>query len=295
MGLICFECFGFFGFVGFHAAEHLCPIDLVGVKFRSIDADELRFASYGDTARAAHSCAIDHDGVERCLGRDIVFGGREGNELHHDSRADRDTLIDLFAVDDLLDTYGDDTLLSGRTIVGHDDHFVRPLSQFIAEDEQVFVAGGKDGNDFIAGFLEGFGDRQHRCSAHTAARTYDCSVFLNTRSATERTDYIVDIVTGVECQQFMGRSAYLLNDKGDSPFFNVSTGDGQGHAFRIGVHADDHKVTGTTTTGNKRSFYDELRYIVRKESSTTSSATLSEKNRFDRILFIRNVLFLYLR
>ena len=64
----------------------------------------------------------------------------------------------------------------------------------------------------------------------------------------------------------MGGSTYLLNDKGDRPFFDVCAGDGQGHTLRVGIHANDHKMAGTTTTGNKRSFNYELRYIVRKES-----------------------------
>ena len=107
----------------------------MSIELGSIDTDELGFATYGHTARAAHTGSIDHDGVERSFRRDIVFGSCQGDELHHDCRADGDTLIDFLAVDDLLDTYGDHTLLTGRTIVGHDDHFVGPLRQFIAKDE----------------------------------------------------------------------------------------------------------------------------------------------------------------
>ena len=163
----------------------------MSIELGSIDADELGFATYGNTARAAHTGSIDHDGVERSFRRDIVFGSCQGDELHHDCRSDSDTFVNGLAVDDLFDPYCNYTLLTGRTVIGHDDHFVGPLRQFIAEDEQVFVTSREHRDDFIAGFLEGLRDWQHRRSAYTTAGTNDRSVFLDTCCATERSDDVM--------------------------------------------------------------------------------------------------------
>ena len=34
-------------------------------------------------------------------------------------------------IDDFFHSHGDNTLFAHRTIIGHDDHFVRPLREFI--------------------------------------------------------------------------------------------------------------------------------------------------------------------
>ena len=179
------------GFVGLHAAEHLRPVHLMGVKFRSVHADELGLSSNRHAARAAHARSVDHDGVERCLGRDIIFGGSEGNELHHDSRTDRDTFIHGLAVDDFFHSYGNDTLFAHRAVIGHDNHFIGPFRQFVPKDEQVFVPRSENRDDPVSGFLERLGDRQHRSGSHASAGAYDRTVFLYTRSASERSYYVM--------------------------------------------------------------------------------------------------------
>ena len=237
----------------------------MGIKLRSIDADELRFSSYGHAAGTAHTRSIDHDGVERSLGRDIVFGGSKRHELHHDSRTDGDTFIDGLAVDHFFYADGDDTLFAHRAIIGHDDEFVRPLRELIFEDDEVFVTGSKDGDDLVSGFLERLSNRQHRRSSDTTAGTNDRSVVLNTGSTSERSNDVVQTVARVHGQELMGRSADLLNNQRDGSFFDIRSGDGQRDALRVSVHTDDDKMSGSAATRNERSFYDELRYIRRKE------------------------------
>ena len=96
----------------FHAAQHLIPVHTVRIELRSIDTDELRLTAYCHAAGTAHTGSIDHDRVERCLGWDSIFGGRECHELHHDSRTDGDTFIDGLAVDDFFYADGYDALLA---------------------------------------------------------------------------------------------------------------------------------------------------------------------------------------
>ena len=161
------------------------------IELRSINADELGFATYGNTARAAHSGSIDHDGVERSFRRDIVFGSCQGDELHHDCRSDSDAFVYRLAVDHFFDTYGHDALFAHRAIVSHDDKFIGPLREFLFQNDEVFVTRGEDSNDFVSCFLECFGDRQHRRSAYATAGTNDRSVFLDTCCATERSDDVM--------------------------------------------------------------------------------------------------------
>ena len=266
--IIGFECSGFFSAIGFHSAEHLIPIDAMGIEFGSIDTDELCFATYGDAARTAHSGAIHHDGIERSFGRDIVFGGSERNELHHNGRTDSDTFVNLLAVNHLLYSYGYDTFLPHRAIVRHQDHLVRPLSQFIFEDDEALITGGEDSDNTVSCFFERLGDRQHRCCTDTAARTHNRSVFLNTRGTTERSDYIMQTLTGLHCQEFVRGRTYLLNNQSDCSLFDICSGDGQRHTLRMVIHTNDHKMPRTPTACNKRGLYHHFRYVFRKETFT---------------------------
>ena len=161
------------------------------IELGSINADELGFATYGNTARAAHSGSIDHDGVERSFRRDIVFGSCQGDELHHDCRSDSDAFVYRLAVDHFFDTYGHDALFAHRAIVSHDDKFIGPLREFLFQNDEVFVTRGEHRDDFVSGFLECFGNRQHRRSADATAGTNDRSVFLDTCCATERSDDVM--------------------------------------------------------------------------------------------------------
>ena len=170
------------------------------------------------------------------------------------------------ALDNLLHTYGDDTLLSGGAVVGHDEYFVRPLGEFIAEDEQDFVACREDGDDAVSGFLQGLSNRQHRCSSYSATGADDGAVVLDTRSFAQRSDHIVDGVTRVEREQLTSADAYLLHDEGDRSAFDIGSGDCERHPFGLRVHTDDDKVTGAATTCDKRRFYYQFGNVLREET-----------------------------
>ena len=94
------------------ASEHLIKVHGMGIKLWTIHADELRLAAYGHAAGATHTCAVHHDSIETGLGGNIVFLGGQCNKLHHDSRSDGNTLVHLFALNDLLHAHGHQSLLS---------------------------------------------------------------------------------------------------------------------------------------------------------------------------------------
>ena len=100
----------FLGLEGAHALEHEIPVDLMGVEFGTVDADELRLAADGDAAAAAHARSVDHDRVE---GGDRLHAERlrrERAELHHDGRTDGDDLVDGSGCAELLERFGDESL-----------------------------------------------------------------------------------------------------------------------------------------------------------------------------------------
>ena len=68
MGVALVPMFQFFAFLraeSREALEHLVEIYLMPVELRSVNAHELRLTAHGDTAGAAHSRAVHHNGVER--------------------------------------------------------------------------------------------------------------------------------------------------------------------------------------------------------------------------------------
>ena len=76
------------------AAGHcLVKIHEVAVKVGAVHAGKLGLAAHGQAAAAAHAGAVDHDGVHRHNGLDIVRLGRLDDEFHHDQRSDRDDLV----------------------------------------------------------------------------------------------------------------------------------------------------------------------------------------------------------
>ena len=172
----------------------------------------------------------------------------------------------MFALSDHLYTLRHQTFGSHRAVIGHDDNLVAGGGQFIVQDDKVFVTCGKHGDNLVAGTLECLGNRQHRCSAYTAAGANDCAVVLDTRSLTERAYHIRQAVAGVHGAELGRRHAYALYDQGDGAGLSIGIRYGERHTLGVLVHANDDEVSGTTTSGNERSFHYKLRYIVRKET-----------------------------
>ena len=84
----------------------------MGIKLRTVHADELRLAAYRHAARATHTSAVHHDSVQTGFGRNIVFLCGQCHKLHHDSRTYRDAFIHLLALNDLLHAHSHQALLS---------------------------------------------------------------------------------------------------------------------------------------------------------------------------------------
>ena len=121
-----------------HTLEHLVPVNECSVKLGTVDADKLGLAADGETASAAHTGTVHHNGVERYLHGDVVLLSHEAAELHHDGRTDGEHLVHVaFLSDEALDACRYDTLIAVAAIVGHDDDLVAALTDFVLEDDEV--------------------------------------------------------------------------------------------------------------------------------------------------------------
>ena len=170
----------------------------MGIKFRSVNTDEFGDPSNRNTACAAHSGTINHNCVKRCNGRYIVLFRQFRHKFHHDCRTDGHAQIHRLALDDLLHSGSDQSFLSVRTVVGHNDYFVRKFSNLIFKDNQVFVPGGKDGNYFVARIFHGLNYRKHRGNAHTATGAKDSAEIFDMCCFSQRANQIGNVISRLQ-------------------------------------------------------------------------------------------------
>ena len=76
----------FNGAVGGVALHQLIKIDQVAVKVGAIYAGKLGLTAHRNTAAAAHTGAVNHNGVQADQGGNFVLFGQGRNKLHHRNR-----------------------------------------------------------------------------------------------------------------------------------------------------------------------------------------------------------------
>ena len=185
-----------------HTLEHLVPIDKRTVKFRSVDTYELGLAANRESASTAHARAINHDSIERYLNRYVILLCHEAAELHHDRRTDCEHLVHMLLLsDELLDTYGHNTLFAIRTIVGHDDEFVRTLANFVFKNNKFFRTTCDNRKHTVASSLQRTDDRKHWSYANATTSTYYSSEVFYMGRVAERSYNVGDVVTLVKIAQ----------------------------------------------------------------------------------------------
>ena len=162
--------------VGARALHRLVEVDEVGVEVGPVHAGELGLPAHGEAAAAAHTRAVDHDGVHRGDGGNVVFLGREGDEFHHDERADRDDAVKRFAcLQHTLQGKGDVALLAVTAVVRHHHELVGSGAEFVLQNDEVFIAEADDGGDFAAHLVQLSHDGERDGAAHAAA--HDARLF----------------------------------------------------------------------------------------------------------------------
>ena len=258
--------FQFFGLECSHALEHLVEIDLMSVEFRPVDTHEACLASDRHAACSTHARTVDHDGVERYVGRNLIFLGKQAAELHHDSRSDGETLVDLLAQYHLFDAGSHQALLSVTTVVGHDDNLVGVAAHLVFEYDEFFRTSGQHRDDAVAGFLQCLDYWQHRSNPDTTSGTHHGTEALDVSSLTKRTHHIGDVVAHAEAAKLGGAVAHGLYHERDCSFFYIAVGNSKRNAFTLAAGAHNHEMTCAAGTCNEWCFDFESEHFLTKLS-----------------------------
>jgi len=125
--------------------DHQVEIHFMTVELGSVHADELGFSVHLDAAAAAHAGPVDHDCVERNLGRYPERQRRLATELHHQGGADDESLAGFrLSGADLLEGLGDQGLAAVRAVVGANDQLIADIGEAVLQDHAVLVTGAED-------------------------------------------------------------------------------------------------------------------------------------------------------
>ena len=169
----------FFSLKGPHPLQHFVEVYLVAVKLRPVDADELCLSAHGDAAGPAHSRSVDHNGVERYVGRYVVLLGQQTHELHHDSRSDCETFVHVFALNHALDPFGHQPFAPVTSVVGHHDDLIGRTAHFFFKNNKFLRATGQHADHPVSGGFQCLHDGEHRSDADASACTDHGAKVLN--------------------------------------------------------------------------------------------------------------------
>ena len=93
------------------AGDGFVEVHLVAVEIGAVHAGKLGFAANGQTAAAAHTGAVNHDGAHGNGAGQVVLLGGHGDELHHDQGANGDDfVIGVAFCNQSVQSIGDQTL-----------------------------------------------------------------------------------------------------------------------------------------------------------------------------------------
>ena len=126
----------------------------MAVEFGAVNANEFRLSVEFDTTAAAHTCPVNHNGIERYLCGDVIPLCYRAAELHHYGRADCKDLVRFFlALAEFFERFGYEGFSSIRAVVRCNYQFVAEPGEFILEDEQLFISCAEDAADFVSGLF----------------------------------------------------------------------------------------------------------------------------------------------
>src|SRR5450759_476561 len=172
------------------AGQQQVEVDLVPVKLRSVDADELRLAADAAPAGTTHAGTVHHDRVEadECL--DAIRLGGLGAELHHDAWADGVDKVDVAGFAELLERLGDQAVAAAAAVVRGDDKLVTDLPHPVLPQQQPLVTGSDDPDHLVASFSERPRDGVDRRNADAAAGADDRAHLLDLARYAPRNDEV---------------------------------------------------------------------------------------------------------
>ena len=226
------------------ALHQLIKVDFVSVEIGPIHAGEFHPAAHGNAAAAAHSGAVDHDGIEADHGLDAGRPGDLGAGLHHYRGTDGEDLVDVgMAAQRLGEAVGHEALEAGGAVVGAEDQLIAILAEFLLPEDKRLRAKADDADDVAAVLLEGAQLREDRGDAQAAADADDLSPEANVRGATHGAGEAEER-GALEARRlhFPGGLSDGLDHEGDGPLLAVKIGDGERDSLAAFMGEDDDEL-----------------------------------------------------
>ena len=107
--------------IGGVPGDHFVKVHLMAVEIRAVHTGEFDLAVYVQAAAAAHSGAVDHNGVHADGGGDAVFFREFAGKLHHHQGADGEDVVELHSAgNQLLQLAGDKAVVAVAAVVRAD-------------------------------------------------------------------------------------------------------------------------------------------------------------------------------
>ena len=237
----------------------------MSVEFRTVYASKTDLAADRYAATAAHSRAVDHDGVE---GNDSLYAVRLSNltnEFHHSGRANSDDfVIRIACVDQCFQFSCCEALLSVRAIVRSDVKICASRAHFIFKHNDITIAEACDHVDFCSCLMDRLGNGI--CDGASDAATYNgnASEAFRFRRLSERTCEILNKVAFIQSGKLCRGASDRLKHNRDCAALSVIIGNGKWDSFAEFIDSEDDELSCKTFFCDKRRFHDHFYRVLRR-------------------------------
>ena len=170
----------------------------------------------------------------------------------------------MLLLNELLNAYSHYAFLAIRAVICHDDNLVTGLAHLVFQDDKVFRTTGHYAEHTIALGLQCLDDGQHRGYTQSATCADHRAIVLYASRVAQRAHHVSHRVANAQGAQFLRGQANHLHNECDGALLDVSTGNGQRHAFTFLVNAHDDKVASLAALGNQRCFNFEEENLLRE-------------------------------
>ena len=211
------------------ACNGFVKIHEVTVKFGTVHAGKFDLSAHSQAAAAAHTRAVDHDGVHRNNGGDVVFFCQQADEFHHRQGAyGNDLVVLLAALNQRAQSIGHKTSLAPRAVIRDGNEFGGVRLEFFFKDDQFAVAEAHNGVHLGAALKQCFGNGVGNGTSNAAANNGDLFQPVKMRCVAKRADKIRKGIAHIQVVESLGACANDLKDHRYTPFGAVVIGNCQG-------------------------------------------------------------------
>ena len=117
----------------------------MSVEVRTVHTGKLHLAVHREAAAAAHSCAVDHNGVHTHGGGNVVLFCKFTGKLHHQQRTDGKNAVKFYAaVNQLLQLSGDKAVIAISAVVRADMQVSAGLPHLFFQNDNILGLEASD-------------------------------------------------------------------------------------------------------------------------------------------------------